>query len=111
MWHTLCSLCSILSKKNISLPEITNKDNTNININNTKNNKFVLYFTYDDKEGYIELNGVDIYFNDIINTIYSKYNWVPRIGAGFFLQKGENMTEIENNKTIRENGLNYCIDS
>ena len=107
MWHTLCSLCSILSKKK----EITNKDNTNININNTKNNKFVLYFTYDDKEGYIELNGVDIYFNDIINTIYSKYDWVPRIGAGFFLQKGENMTEIENNKTIRENGLNYCIDS
>ena len=96
-------------KLNSSIPKTTPEDGPKDN-NIIKNNKFVLYFTYDDKEGYIELNGVDIYFNDIINTIYSKYDWVPRIGAGFFLQKGENMTEIENNKTIRENGLNYCID-
>ena len=87
--------------------ETTPKDGPKDNINtNTNNNQFVLYFTYDDKEGYIELNEDD-YFDNAINKIYAKYDWVPRTGVGFMLQRGDNMTEIEKYKTIRENGLKY----
>ena len=94
-------------KLNSLTPEITPKKNPedgptdNYNSNNIK---FVLYFIYDDKGGYVELNEDDL-FDNAINTIYSKYDFVPRTGVGFFLQRGNNMTEIEKYKTIRENGL------
>ena len=98
-------------KLNTSFPktifETTPKDGPKDNINtNTNNDQFVLYFTYDDKEGYIELNEDDL-FDNAINTILKKYDWVPRTGVGFMLQRGDNMTEIEKYKTIRENGLKY----
>jgi len=81
-------------------PEDVVKDNTN----NKKG--FVLYFTYDGKEGYIELNGDDL-FQNVINKIYMKYEWVPRTGVGFLLQRGDKMTEIESDKTISQNDLKY----
>ena len=97
-------------KKNISFPETTPektpedglKDNTN-----NKNSQSVLYFIYNEKEGYIELNEDDL-FDNVINRINIKYNWVPKTGVGFYIQRGdENMIEIEQYKTIRENGLKY----
>jgi uncharacterized UBP type Zn finger protein len=95
-------------KKNTSFPEITPekipedgpKDNTN------NRDGFILYFTYEGKEGYIELNEDDL-FDNVINKIYIKYDWVPKTGVNFILQRGDNMTEIEKYKTIRENGLKY----
>jgi len=80
--------------QNISFPEKNKYDN------------FVLLFTYEGKEGYIEFNG-DILFEDVINKIYMKFPWVPRTGVGFLLQRGNNMSEIERDKTISQNGLKY----
>jgi ubiquitin C-terminal hydrolase len=64
----------------------------------------VLYFSYEDREEYIELNG-DILFEDVIIKIYEKHNWLPQIEIRFYIQKGSQMTEIDKNKTISQNGL------
>jgi len=70
------------------------------------NTGFVLYFTYEGKEGYIELNGDDL-FQNVINKIYTKYEWVPRTGVEFLLQRNNDMAKIERYQTISQNGLKY----
>ena len=95
-------------KKNNSFPEITNeKTPVDGPKYNNENNKFVLYFTYEDKEGYVELNGDYMLFDDVINKIYEKYNWVPQTGVGFYKQGEDEMIEIDKYKTISQNVLKY----
>ena len=94
-------------KVNLSIPITYDKTPEDVVKNNTNNKKgFVLYFTYEGKEGYIELNGDDLFLN-VINKIYMKYEWVPRTGVGFLLQRGDNMAEIDRYQTISQNGLKY----
>jgi len=94
-------------KVNLSIPITYDKTPEDVVKDNTNNKKgFVLYFTYEGKEGYIELNGDDL-FQNVINKIYMKYEWVPRTGVGFLLQRGDKMTEIESDKTISQNDLKY----
>ena len=74
------------------------------NINYVDNNKFVLYFTYEGKEGYLELEG-DKLFYDIMNEIKNKYQSIPQEANNFYLMKNNNMENIDPYKTIKENGL------
>ena len=64
----------------------------------------VLYFSYENREGYIELNR-DMLFEDAIIKIYEKHSWLPQIEIEFYIQKGNEMEEIDKNKTISQNGL------
>ena len=76
------------------------------NQNNSKNDNFTLYFRYNDKEGYIDLNEDDL-LDNVINKICNKYPWLPRTGVGFYIQRGDKLVEIEKYQTIRENGLKH----
>ena len=73
---------------------------------NNESEIFVLYFTYYEKEGYIELHE-DMIFENAINKIYEKYNWLPKTGVGFYLQRDDEMIELDQSKTILQNGLKY----
>ena len=94
-------------KVNLSIPITYDKTPEDVVKDNTNNKKgFVLYFTYEGKEGYIELNGDDL-FQNVINKIYTKYEWVPRTGVEFLLQRNNDMAKIERYQTISQNGLKY----
>ena len=74
------------------------------NINYVDNNKIVLYFTYEGKGGYLELEG-DKYFYEIMIEIKNKYQFIPQEANNFYLMKNNNMENIDPFKTIKENGL------
>ena len=44
-------------------------------------------------------------FEDAIIKIYEKHSWLPQIEIEFYIQKGNEMEEIDKNKTISQNGL------
>ena len=72
--------------------------------NNINQKGFILYFTYDDKEGYLETNQ-NILFINFIKQLYSKYKWLPKSGVGFYIMKGMDLVELEMKKNLFENGI------
>ena len=68
------------------------------------NNEFILYFTYKEKEGYIEIKE-NAQFINIIKLINSKYSWIPKAGVQFFISKNNNNIELKLDKDLTENGL------
>ena len=75
----------------------------NVNINSVQN-LFVLYFTYNDKEGYIDIKE-DTQLLNIINKIYNKYTWLPKQGVGYFVKKNENLVELNMNEYLSKSKL------
>jgi hypothetical protein len=80
------------------------KENNNSNINNKKPNLF-LQFSYNDKEGYIDVES-NLFLSEVINQIYNKYPWVPKQGVRFYILKDNvNMKELDLKKRLNENNL------
>ena len=90
-------------KYNGSTANGNSKGNNNSNINNKKSN-FVLLFSYNDKEGYLEIEN-NFYLSEVINQIYNKYPWVPKQGVGFYILKDNNMIILDLKKRLNENNL------
>ena len=74
------------------------------NVNCVGDNKFVLYFTCEGKEGYLELEGNELFY-EIMIEIKNKYQFIPQDANNFYLMKNNNMENIDPYKTIKENGL------
>jgi ubiquitin C-terminal hydrolase len=66
-------------------------------------NQITLYFQYEEKEVYLDLNENEK-FHDIIKKLNKQYN-IPR-NVTLFLQKGNNMNTIEEYSTVKYNRLN-----
>ena len=90
-------------KYNGSTANGNSKGNNNSNINNKKSN-FVLLFSYNDKEGYLEIEN-NFYLSEVINQIYNKYPCVPKQGVGFYILKDNNMIILDLKKRLNENNL------
>ena len=75
----------------------------NGNINN-KRPYFVIQFSCNDKEGYLELEK-NFLLSEVVNQIYKKYPWVPKQGVGFYILKNNNMNELDLKKRLNENDL------
>ena len=71
---------------------------------NNYNPEFILYFTYDGKEGFVEIKE-NTQFINIIKQIYNKYSWIPKQGVGFYINKNNDMIELKINENLNENGL------
>ena len=76
----------------------------NQNIININKNVFTLYFTYNDKEFFLDINENKT-TNLVIQDLYNKYNNIPRQGVQFLIQKGDVMINLDMKKKILENGL------
>ena len=71
-------------------------------------NIFILYFNYNEKELYLEINENDL-FKNILNQLFNRYSWIPKKGIGFYTFKNEASQELDKDKTIYENGLKNYI--
>ena len=76
----------------------------NQNVININKNVFTLYFTYNDKEFFLDINENKT-TNLVIQDLYNKYNNIPRQGVQFLIQKGDVMINLDMKKKILENGL------
>ena len=85
-----------------SINNIYENKNNKINKYNG-NNGFILYFIYEDKEGYLEVER-DQLFYEIIIEIKNKYQFIPPDANNFYLMKINNLFLLDPYKGIKENG-------
>ena len=72
---------------------------------NTKNNMpFVLYFTYNEKEGYLETKENEK-LSKFLKKLFSKYSLNPGENVGYYIEKNNNLLPLDISKTISENEL------
>jgi hypothetical protein len=65
-----------------------------------------LYFLYEGKEAYIDLNiEENKSFYDIINEIKKRFDFIPNDANNFYLMKKDNMINIDIYKGVKENNL------
>ena len=91
------------SSPNELILEDIQKKSSNYNINNDEN-IFVLYFTYEGKEVYLDLTK-DILFSEVKNQLCQKYSWIPSDTINYYIMKENKMKNIDMNKTIEQNGI------
>jgi ubiquitin carboxyl-terminal hydrolase 2/21 len=95
--------------KNIT--EETPKDN-NKNKDGNKNFKLVLYFTYEEKEAYLDLTENKL-FSEVKKELCSKFKFIPYDANNYYIMRGETMIYIDDNKGVIENeiknGDKICI--
>ena len=80
-------------------------NNINININNNDGKPKCIYFTYEGKEGYYEYTDDNKLLYDAYNEFCNKYGWDPS-GKRLMLMKDNNMIDLEEYKSLAENGIN-----
>jgi ubiquitin carboxyl-terminal hydrolase 2/21 len=67
-------------------------------------NTITLYFTYNDKEVYLDLNK-NQYFFQVKEELCKKFKWIPPETNDYYIMKQNQMKNIEMDKTIEENSL------
>ena len=67
-------------------------------------NTITLYFTYNDKEVYLEVNK-NKYFSQVKEELCEKYKSIPPGSINYFKMQEMKMLNIEMNKTVEENNL------
>ena len=93
------------NKDNKPSDHIQNVDNNNNFIdNNIDDNKVVLTFTYEGKEGSIEIQG-DKFFYEVIIEARNKCKFIPQEANNFYLMRENSMDSIDLYKTLKENDL------
>ena len=80
------------------------KEKEKQNPNSNDKTIFILYFGYNEKEVYLEINENNL-FKNILIQLFNKYSWIPKEGVGFYTFKNNNYQELDIEKTVSENGL------
>ena len=83
-----------------------NEEKKKIIPDNYNKKKDTLYFLYEGKEAYIDLNiEENKSFYDIINEIKKRFDFIPNDANNFYLMKKDNMINIDIYKGVKENKL------
>jgi ubiquitin carboxyl-terminal hydrolase 2/21 len=64
-----------------------------------------IYFTYEGKEGYYDYTDDNKMLYQVYSEFRSKYGWAPE-GGRLMLTKNDNMLDLDEYKSLRENGIN-----
>ena len=64
-----------------------------------------IYFAYEGKEGYYDYTDDNKMLYEVYSEFRSKYDWAPE-GGHLMLTKNDNMTDLDEYKSLRENGIN-----
>ena len=70
----------------------------------SKENIICLYFNYNGKEGYLDVNK-NASFKDFAKELKEKYTWLPIENVGFYKNEGGNKIKLDINKGLLENGI------
>ena len=82
----------------------TEKVNTKIYDGRTNEKKITLYFTYDEKGGFLDITRDKLFF-EVKNELCNKYKWIPKESENYYKMESEKMTNIDFYKTISGNGI------
>ena len=73
-------------------------------IKNSKSNTIYLYFSYNEKEGFIEIDR-NASFKDFVRMLKEKYPYVPIEEVEFYRNQDGNKIKVDINKGVLENGI------
>jgi len=73
-------------------------------IKNSKKNIICLYFDYNGKEGYLDIDK-NASFKDFTKELKEKYTWLPIKRVEFYKNKNGNKIKLDINKGLLENGI------